>query len=973
MLRTIKTSLPRNALRLKGRDFIIALCFFIFIVNPLAAQEDTLHVHYHRYDGNYDAWNLWTWDKTTNANAKAIYPLKKYDDYGPIFRLNKKDYGKGDAVGIVPRKGEWQAKDEPDRTWTAGLGDDIWILQGERQIFTKPPNIEPPILAAYIDEPDEVNIALPVPIRFEPLKPPKVTITDNLGHNLRVLEVEKANPDSLTTRLAVKTTAKFTLDLPVHLYKVEVSGFKPRALSFRGLLDGADYVSDADLGWFYTPEQTIFRLFAPTATKVTLMLYDQAVKGIGQAVALAKKEHGVWETTVSGDQLNKYYTYKLSGNDPHFNPNKEVIDPYSRCNTGHTGRGFIFVDQTPVADRPAFPPDEAIIYEAHVRDFSIDRESGLLQRGKYLGLTETGATLRNEGKVKTGLDHLLELGINTVQIMPIQDFDNDEAGEGYNWGYMPVHFNSPDGWYAGERHNAKRVEEFKKLVDALHKKGLRVIMDVVYNHTSETNPFVQYNFNGVAPGYYYRVNDEGQYWNGSGCGNEFRSEGPMARKFILDSVKYWVNEYKVDGFRFDLMGLMDLETMTEISEELHKIDPNILVYGEPWAAGSTPIEITTKGAQKGLGFGVFNDNFRNALKSSPFSVEKTYLVDGVRVDQVKEGLRGSINDFALHPHESINYVECHDNRTFWDQLYHITQNRPELRLTEEDYIRMNKLGAAIIFTAQGMPFIQMGQEFLRTKYDVENSYNQPDSINQIEWARKVKYADVVAYYQGLIQLRQAHPAFRLKTREEVGRHLQFLDDDLKLFIPHNCIGFQLDDPADSWSKILVLFNPNPYNVLFPLPDGVWTMVADHEKAGVAPIKVDIEGEIKLTKRSAMILHLQAKKTPSDKKLGALIQLSEPVARHLQELEVGFARDIDEKLRLLLTAEYKHRLSLNHLLDEQMRRKYDMPFEQFMDSRAMAAQGHTWDVQRDAIDWEMALNEMRLMERLLSDLRDVEHG
>ena len=434
---------------------------------------------------------------------------------------------------------------------------------------------------------------------------------------------------------------KFRLDLPIHQYKAWVKGYKPKHLAFRKLLDTANYFADVELGAIYTPEATTFRLFAPTATKVTLLIYDAPEGGAGQPYRLERKDRGIWEKVIKADLLNKYYTYRVEGNDPRFHPEKELIDPYSRCNTAHHGRGMIVQDQTPIAERPTFPMEEAIIYEVHVRDFSIDANSGIQYKGKYLGMTKTGTTLKGEGKVATGLDHLVEMGINTVQLMPIQDFENDETSEQYNWGYMPVHFNSPDGWYATERHNAKRIEEFKKVVDALHKKGIRVILDVVYNHTAETDS-AQYSFNGIAPGYYYRLNDAGQFWNGSGCGNEFRSEAPMARKFILDSVKYWVSEYKVDGFRFDLMGLIDLDTMVQITTELHQIDPNILVYGEPWAAGQTPIEVTAKGKQRGRGFAVFNDSFRNALKSSPFQIEPTFLVDGERIDQVKEGIRGSI-------------------------------------------------------------------------------------------------------------------------------------------------------------------------------------------------------------------------------------------------------------------------------------------------------------------------------------------
>jgi pullulanase len=809
-----------------------------WLIDLISRKNNKLHAHYHRYDGNYDGWNLWTWDETTKSQSQAIQSNNR-DSYGLLFVLAKNNYGNGTAIGLLPRKGEWDFKDGPDRIWRTELGKEVWILQDDPQLFTAPPDTELPIAAAFVDDIDQVSIELP---------PLAVKLTDAKGKTLEIKSVESPT-------LRVTVDMKFRPDLPVHQYKAWVKDYKPKHLTFRKFLDTDNYFADVELGAIYTPEVTTFRLFAPTATKVTLLIYAVPEGGAGQPYQLEQKDFGIWEKVIKGNLLNKYYTYRVEGNDPGFHPEKELIDPYSRCNTAHDGRGMIVQDQTPVADRPTFPMEEAIIYEAHVRDFSIDANSGIQYKGKYLGMTETGTILKGKGKVATGLDHLVEMGINTVQLMPIQDFENDETSEQYHWGYMPVHFNSPDGGYATERHNTKRMEEFKKMVDALHKKGIRVILDVVYNHTAETDS-VPYSFNGIAPGYYYRLNAAGQFWNGSGCGNEFRSEAPMARKFILDSVKYWVSEYKVDGFRFDLMGLIDLDTMMQITTELHQIDPTILVYGEPWAAGPTPIAVTAKGKQRGRGFAVFNDHFRNALRSSPFHDELTFLVNGERIDQVKEGIRGSIRDFADSPLEGINYVECHDNRTFWDQLLHLTKGHPELKLTDADYIRMDKLGAVILFTSQGIPFIQMGQEFLRTKYDVENSYNQLDHINKIDWKRKLIYANVVEYYKGLIQLRKAHPMFRMRTREAIEQNLKFFDDDLDIVIPYHCVAFQLEHQEDSWKKAIVLLNPNPYNVLFNLPTGWWTCVVNHEKAGVIPLITGLTEEVKVYKRSAMVLYLE---------------------------------------------------------------------------------------------------------------------
>jgi pullulanase len=281
-------------------------------------------------------------------------------------------------------------------------------------------------------------------------------------------------------------------------------------------LDAPQYYSDQPLGVILSEGRTTFRLFAPTASRMVVLLYEAPQGGTPRVVEMAPTTGGLWEVTVPEDLRDIYYTLKVDGSDSRFRPDRELIDPYSRCNSAHDGRGLILVDETPVADRPSFPIDEAIIYELHLRDFTIDENSGIQYKGKYLGLTEEGTTMPGHAEIRTGLDHLIELGVNAVQIMPVQDFENDETSEQYNWGYMPVHFNSPDGWYATTRFAPVRVKEFKKLIDALHRKGIRVIMDVVYNHTAETNPNKTFSFNGLVPGYYYRLREDGSYWNGSG-------------------------------------------------------------------------------------------------------------------------------------------------------------------------------------------------------------------------------------------------------------------------------------------------------------------------------------------------------------------------------------------------------------------------------------------------------------------------
>jgi pullulanase len=609
--------------------------------------------------------------------------------------------------------------------------------------------------------------------------------------------------------------------------------------------------STEPLGALYTPEQTVIRVWAPTASRVRLRLYESPAGGQAKLVALSKHRDGTWDTTLLGDWAGAYYTFCAEGHDPRFDPTRELIDPYARAVTAHDGRAIIVSDRTPIADRPTFPQSEAIIYEMHIRDYTIDPDSGVQRRGKYLGVAEGSTHLTGRRDITTGLAHLVELGVNVVQLMPIAEFHNDESHDRYGWGYDVVHFNTPDGWYATERWDARRVSEVKRMIDALHRRGIRVTLDVVYNHTFESITKRRvYSFEGLVPGYYYRLKNDGSYWNGSGVGNEFRSEAPMARRFLLDSVKYWVDEYKVDGFRFDLLGLIDVETLTSIATELHAIDPGLLIYGEPWAGGTTPIEISHKGTQRGRGWAVFNDHFRDALKGNVFDGRATgFIQSGKEVPAVKRGIRGSIDDFASSPLEAINYVECHDNHTLWDRLTISTIDNAGV--TDGDRRSMDKLAAVAVLTAQGIPFIQSGQEFLRTKNADHNSYDKPDTTNMIRWSQKATNFDIYRYYRGLISIRRAHPLFRLEDAHDVREAVTFLDDQLGLPVPEGCIAFQVADikGKDTWARALVLLNAQRNVVEFTIPSGSWQVFGDDARVRDWPLDYT---SAQFTSKSAMV-------------------------------------------------------------------------------------------------------------------------
>jgi len=525
---------------------------------------------------------------------------------GMVFKVERKNYGgTGMQIGVLPKFGDWASKDAPDRIWFPHMGEEVWILAGNEELFSEVPDTTPWIAGAFIDAVRTITVSLSTGADPGALKPDKVVLEDSVGEKVGITDVKMLPPKHGAAHLVAVTVDR---DFDVRGgaladYTISIEGFKSAGLSVRGIMDTPEYYSEEEMGAVYSPEETVFRVFAPTATSVRLSIHDVPEGGEPDVKEMTYTDKGIWELTVAGDLNGKYYTLRADGPDPRFaDVKRDVIDPYSRCNTAHNGRGMVIKDETPVEPAPVFDRSEVIIYELHIRDFTISSNSGITNKGMYLGFTETGTTMPEHPEIFTGIDHLEELGVNTIQIMPIQDFENDESSDQYNWGYMPVHFNSPDGWFATRTGDATRVKEFKLLVDALHKKGMKVIMDVVYNHTAEYRPQRIYSFEGLVPGYYYRMREDGSYYNGSGTGNETRSEAPMMRKFIVESCKYWVEEYDVDGFRFDLMGLHDLATMVEIVETCREIKPDIVIHGEPWTGGETPIMPTGKGAQKGKGF-----------------------------------------------------------------------------------------------------------------------------------------------------------------------------------------------------------------------------------------------------------------------------------------------------------------------------------------------------------------------------------
>lgn len=596
-----------------------------------------------------------------------------------------------------------------------------------------------------------------------------------------------------------------------------------------------------DLGVQYHPQKTVFKVWSPDASEVRLRLYKSGDKDSAfMTVAMTKAEQGTWETSINKDVKNAYYTFQIRQNDQWL---AESPDIYAKAVGVNGKRGMVInMAETDPANwkkdkRPAQKQfTDIILYETHIRDFSISKNSGISHKGKFTGMTETGT--KGPGGVSTGLDHLKELGITHVHLLPSFDFNSiDETRpelNKYNWGYDPLNYNVPEGSYSTDPYDGKvRIREFKQMVQSLHANGIRVILDVVYNHTSNREA----PFNPFAPGYFYRHNANGSYSNATACGNETASEKAMMRKFMLESVVYWVKEYHLDGFRFDLMGVHDIETMNLISDTLHTIDPTIFIYGEGWTAGASPLPEDMRAVKKNTNrlhqIAVFSDDIRDALRG-PFSNSKEKgFVSGAKgyAESVKFGIVASTQHpqisygdvhyskepWAREPCQSINYVSCHDDPTLLDRLAEANPGS-----SEEELIKMDKLAQTVVLTSQGVAFIHSGAEMLRTKKGVHNSYNSPDSINEIDWSRKVRYSGVFNYYKGLIAVRKNHPAFRMPSAGMIQQHLTFINTEDPMLIAYQISNVD----GEKWKNILVLLNGDKTAKKFQLPPGNWMLAGD---------------------------------------------------------------------------------------------------------------------------------------------------
>lgn len=637
----------------------------------------------------------------------------------------------------------------------------------------------------------------------------------------------------------------------------------------------------------YSKVKTLFKLNAPTTVnldgmtgattqidkkkQVEIHIYEDGQGGKAiKTIKMKASGENRWEATVKGDLKGKFYTFDIGKG--------ETPGVFAKAVGVNGMRGAIVDmaetnpqgwenDQRPVIQSPA----DLVIYEMHWRDFSIDVSSGLKNKGKFLALTEPKA-----------IEHLKSLGVNAVHILPSFDYASVDETKldtpQYNWGYDPKNYNVPEGSYSTDPYNpVTRIKEFKQMVQALHKAGIRVILDVVYNHTFNID---HSNFQLTYPDMYYRKTADDKYSDGSGCGNETASEKLLMREFMLESVKYWIDEYHIDGFRFDLMGVHDIETMQQIRAEVNKIDPSIYIYGEGWSAGSCAYPVDKlamkANAQQLNGIAAFSDDMRDALRG-PFSDDhKGALLAGIpgEEESLKFGIVGGIahpqvdmtkvnydkKPWTNNPTEQISYVSCHDDMCLVDRLKAsipslTDKNIPEKERTAE-LIRIDQLAQTAVFTSQGVPFILSGEEMLRDKKGVHNSYNSPDSINHLDWNNLQRYPQLFAYYKNLIQLRKNHPAFRLATGDKVRQHLEFLPAVNSKDVKQDClVGFLLKDlqGIDAWKTIVVIYNFNKEAKEMAIPEGTYTIACCNgaiDEAGLGEVSGK---EVLVDGQSALIL------------------------------------------------------------------------------------------------------------------------
>lgn len=848
-------------------------------IQSYAEDKTELIIHYHRFDGSYEGWNVWIWPSGQNG---AAYEFTEEDEFGKVAKVTIDGVKDASEIGFIIRKGEWEAKDvDSDRFVSLSRIDEegnleFFLIQGSETIYFDENEIDlsPKFLAAsFIDE-KTLKISSSKPIEVSQMRS-DFSIADQEGNSIEPAAIS-AGAGSMAQNFVV------LLKTPVIIgnkYQTVFQDYVPVGIDLAGLYDSEAFESEFGykgvLGAIYSAKFTEFKVWSPVADSITLNLYESGAGDTKlESIPMEKGSEGVFHVSKEGDQHGVYYTFSVSMN----GTTKETYDPYA-VGAGVNGDRSMVVDfarVNPIGwldDKgPIYKKmNDIIVYEMHIRDLSIHPSSGIKNAGKYLGVVEKD-TQTIDG-VATGLSHLKELGITHVQILPMYDFNSiDESrleDNIFNWGYDPKNYNVPEGSYSSDPFNGEaRIHEMKQMIKGLHDENIGVIMDVVYNHTALSGDS---NLTLIMPDYYYRMSN-GAYSNASGTGNETASERIMVRKLIIDSLKHWVEEYHVDGFRFDLMGVHDIETMKLIESELRAINPDIILYGEGWTGGASTLPDSERLIKANMQvvdrIGAFNDEMRDGIKGHVFNAEEAGFANGAEgfEESVKFGIVGAVfhpqidydlvnyskKPWASHPSQSVNYVSAHDNLTLWDKFL---VTNPDA--SDEERIEMHKLSNAIVMTSQGMPFLHAGVDFLRTKSGDHNSYKSPDAINQIDWNRKSEYQEVFDYYKGLVELRKAYPAMRLETQEAVSEWITFFDDteESMIKIENQMVGYMIhkDADPDKNETLLLLFNGSDQDIKVNLPGAGYKTLLDQKSVTLEGGETLKGGNTTVAARSALIL------------------------------------------------------------------------------------------------------------------------
>ena len=879
------------------KDGTATVTFEIKVVED--KNEITIKLHYSRLNGDYENWNVWAWTEGTEGQDGARYDFKEESsEMVATISLNGR---KNSRFGYIIRKSEgdndWVEKDPNkelnryiDLSQILSGTIDCYVESGKDEVREElGDDILKGVKICSIDYDKETNSIKAVtgnPIEGDINT--AFTIKSADGTHIAIKNVTQASnkkeytielDDNLASIAAM--VKKYFISFDGYEYKFQLVSEAIRTLYSTEEFEEAFTYTGNDLGATWTQEKTTFKVWAPTADKVEVKLYDKGEVGeetSTETLAMTEGDKGVWSAEKAGNLNGTYYTYAVTiGGET-----TEACDPYARTTGVNGNRAMVLnLDATnpegwaaDVSPNAGMNYTDSVIYELHVRDFSIDKSSGIKDdyKGKFLGLTQEGTT--NETGQTTGLDYLKDLGVTHMHLLPSYDYATvDETNldtPQYNWGYDPKNYNVPEGSYSTDPYDGEvRVKEMKQMVKTLHDNNINVIMDVVYNHVYDADKFC---FNQIVPQYFSRTKEDGTYSNGSGCGNDTASERAMVKKYIVDSVNYWADEYHIDGFRFDLVGLLDTETINEVVNTVHEKHPNVVFYGEGW---TLPTEVSKDGytmatqanASKTPLFAYFSDGIRDLLKGGNNETDLGFVSGLTGKEEPMANCFRALAGWSSTPTQIVNYASCHDNYTLKDKL-DATAGKTN---SPEDVIKMNNLAAAIYLTAQGIPLIHAGEELLREKKDEKgnidhNSYKSPDSINSIKWSNlnKEEYQQTRDYYKGLIAFRKNHAALRLTTAEAVEQNVKYhwITNEVIMFV----INGKEQIAGEVSDGIVIIFNAtntekevdlyrktNENNSMYGIAEGTWNICVNAEKAGTEILESITDGKVKVAPISTMIL------------------------------------------------------------------------------------------------------------------------